>query len=318
MEQETRNMEQETRRRRQGVKTLFVSCWLLLVATSVFATVISFDSKTTQAQVDKNFEVTLFVNTEQENINAFEGKIIFPNDLLDLKEIRDGNTIVNFWVERPHKEQGIRDKEQGGIVFSGITPGGYEGEKGLLFSAVFRALREGDGVLEVKDVKALLNDGKGTPARLSLSPFKFIVSKEDPLVPGLLIPAPEDIEPPESFKPEIARDHAIFDGKWFLVFATQDKSSGVDHYEIKESRQKIFTLFQKWVPAESPYILSDQELRSFVFVKAVDKAGNERIAKINPQNPLGWYENYENWLIIILGLVIAVSVLQKIWQKKKI
>ena len=310
-------MEQETRRRRQGVKTLLVSCCLLLVATSVFATVISFDSKTTQAQVDKNFEVTLFVNTEQENINAFEGKIIFPNDLLDLKEIRDGNTIVNFWVERPHKEQGTGDKKQGEIAFSGITPGGYEGEKGLLFSAVFRALREGDGVLEVKDVKALLNDGKGTPARLSLSPFKFIVSKEDPLVPGLLIPAPEDIEPPESFKPEIARDHAIFDGKWFLVFATQDKSSGIDHYEVKESRQKIFTLFQKWVPAESPYILSDQELRSFVFVKAVDKDGNTRVVKIPPQNPLKWYERWEIWIIIVLGLVIAYAVYKATRSKRQ-
>src|SRR3989338_3332078 len=148
-------------------KILFIFSLGLILPQMVFAAQSSFDAKTTQAQVGKNFEVTLFVNTEQENINAFEGKIIFPNDLLDLKEIRDGNTIVNFWVERPHKEQGTGDKKQGEIAFSGITPGGYEGEKGLLFSAVFRALREGVGVLEVKDVKALLNDGKGTPARLS-------------------------------------------------------------------------------------------------------------------------------------------------------
>src|SRR3989338_2144277 len=317
MEQETRNMEQETRRRRQGVKTLLVSCCLLLVATSVFATVISFDSKTTQAQVDKNFEVTLFVNTEQENINAFEGKIIFPNDLLDLKEIRDGNTIVNFWVERPHKEQGTGDKKQGEIAFSGITPGGYEGEKGLLFSAVFRALREGDGVLEVKDVKALLNDGKGTPARLSLSPFKFIVSKEDPLVPGLLIPAPEDIEPPESFKPEIARDSTIFDGKWFLVFATQDKGLGIGRYEIKETRSRISGLFSKWISSESPYALRDQKLRSYIFVKAVDKAGNVRIEKILPRNPLKWYERWEIWIIIVLGLVIAYAVYKATRSKRQ-
>jgi len=314
-------MEQETRRRRQGVKTLLVSCCLLLVATSVFATVISFDSKTTQAQVDKNFEVTLFVNTEQENINAFEGKIIFPNDLLDLKEIRDGNTIVNFWVERPHKEQGTGDKKQGEIAFSGITPGGYEGEKGLLFSAVFRALREGDGVLEVKDVKALLNDGKGTPARLSLSPFKFIVSKEDPLVPGLLIPAPEDIEPPESFKPEIARDSTIFDGKWFLVFATQDKASGVDHYEILETRSGIVGTWIKrqgtWMKAESPYVLQDQNLRSWIYVKALDKTGNERIAVVKPRYPLKWYERWEIWIIIVLGLVIAYAVYKATRSKRQ-
>jgi len=310
-------MEQETRRRRQGVKTLLVSCCLLLVALPVFAAEFFFDSETKEASPGAGFQTDVLLNAENEEINAVEGKIIFPPELLELQTINDGNSIVNFWVERPHKEQGTGDKKQGEIAFSGITPGGYEGEKGLLFSAVFRALREGDGVLEVKDVKALLNDGKGTPARLSLSPFKFIVSKEDPLVPGLLIPAPEDIEPPESFKPEIARDHAIFDGKWFLVFATQDKSSGIDHYEVKESRQKIFTLFQKWVPAESPYILSDQELRSFVFVKAVDKDGNTRVVKIPPQNPLKWYERWEIWIIIVLGLVIAYAVYKATRSKRQ-
>ncbi|PIQ31119.1 MAG: hypothetical protein CO061_04550 [Candidatus Yonathbacteria bacterium CG_4_9_14_0_2_um_filter_47_74] len=30
-----------------------------------------------------------------------------------------------------------------------------------------------------------------------------------------------------------------------------------------------------------------------------------RIEKILPRNPLRWHENYENWLVIMLGLVIA-------------
>jgi len=50
-------------------------------------------------------------------------------------------------------------------------------------------------------------------------------------------------------------------------------------------------------------------------VKAIDKAGNERIVKINPQNPLGWYENYENWLIIVLGLIIAYAIKKFLWRR---
>ena len=117
----------------------------------------------------------------------------------------------------------------------------------------------------------------------------------------------KDTEPPESFVPEISRDELIANGKWFVVFVTQDKASGIDRYEIKESRQKILTFFSRWRVAESPYVLQDQELRSYVFVKAVDKNGNQRIIKIAPRNPLEWYENYENWLIIVLGLLIAYA-----------
>ena len=118
----------------------------------------------------------------------------------------------------------------------------------------------------------------------------------------------KDRESPETFRPEIARDESLFDGKWFLVFATQDKKSGIDHYEVKETRQGTLTMFSKWIPAESPYVLQDQGLRSYVFVKAVDKERNARVTKVSPQNPLGWYENYENWFIIVLGLIIVFAV----------
>ena len=118
--------------------------------------------------------------------------------------------------------------------------------------------------------------------------------------------------------PEIARDESISDDKWFIVFATQDKASGVDHYEVKESRQKILTFFSRWRAAESPHVLKDQELRSYIFVKAVDKTGNERIVKLSPQNSLRWYENYENWIIlIVIAVVFAFGAKKILWKKPK-
>jgi hypothetical protein len=119
--------------------------------------------------------------------------------------------------------------------------------------------------------------------------------------------------------PEITRDSSIFDNKWFLVFATQDKGSGIDHYEILETRsnikailinKKIFLNYFKkqWKIGESPYMLNDQKLQSYIFVKAIDKAGNERIVKLKPQNPLLWYKNLENWSIIIVVLLFIYAV----------
>jgi len=289
---------------------------LVFVAMPVFAAEISFDTKTNEIAVGQQFQASIVLNTDNEAINAFEGKIIFPHDLLDLKEIRDGNTIVNFWIEKPHKRQETRDKEQGEILFSGITPGGFQGNNGLLFSAVFEAKSEGLARFEINDARVLRNDGTGSPAALTIAPFEMTISSEAPAVTPIVTKV-KDRERPETFRPEIARDESLFDGEWFLVFATQDKASGVDHYEVQEARNKVQGIFKRWRAAESPYVLLDQELRSYIFVKAIDKAGNTRIVKLMPQNPLRWYENYENWIILILGLVIAYTVYKAARSKRQ-
>jgi len=257
----------------------------------------------------QQFQIDLLLDTENEEINAIEGKILFPEDLLELKEIRDGNSAINFWIEQPRLEK------DGIIVFSGITPGGLYGEKELLFSTILQTKAEGNGTIEIRDVRALLNDGQGTSAKTTISNFQFSISKE---VPGFefQVPGFKDTDPPEEFKPEIAQNPEIFDGKWFLVFATQDKGSGIDYYEVQEKREyeiKSFDLKMvypdpksSWVRAESPYLLRDQELKSYISVKTVDKSGNERIVTLAPQNPISWHENYLIWLIIILVTIIII------------
>jgi len=289
-------------------KQIFILLILgLILPQVIFAAEISFSSKIQEAAVGQQLQVDVTLNTDSEEINAIEGKIIFPSDLLGLKEIRDANSVVNFWIEKPKIES------SGQVAFSGIIPGGYQGPQGLLLTLIFVSKKEGQGTIELQEAKTLLNDGKGTEASLSISSYQFTISPAVSAAPS--IPPIIDKESPESFVPEIAQNPAMFNGKWFLVFATQDKGLGIDHYEVKETRQKFLDIFSKWISGESPYVLQDQELRSYIFVKAVDKAGNERIAKINPQNPLGWYENYENWIIIILGLTIAYAIKKILWRR---
>lgn len=284
---------------------------LFVAALPVFAAEIFLDAKNQPFAQGEEFLVQVYLNTEGESINAVEGKLVFPPDFLEAREILDGNSIISFWIERPRPT-----KE---IAFSGIIPGGYIENKGLIFSAVFYATKEGEGIIEIHGAKTLLNDGKGTEADVKISNLQFNIKEVELPIPKEVRPSEiKDSEPPETFRPEIAKDESLFGGKWFLVFATQDKSSGIDRYEVKESRQIIFTLFQKWVPAESPYILGDQELRSFVFVKAVDKNGNKRIIQIAPRNPFSWYENYENWIIIITVVLVVLLETKKLWRKKRI
>jgi len=297
---------------------IFAFCFVLFSVNTVNAAILNLVSQTKEIGITQQFEVNVILNTEGEQINAVEGKIVFPEDLLEVKEIRDGNSIINFWIERP-KAETLKDTNTNTnlheIFFSGITPGGYNGNQGLILSIIFLAKKGGSGLIEIQNAKTLLNDGKGTEAQLKIFNFQFSIFKESPISQTPILEI-QDTEPPEDFQPEISRDPAIFDGKWFLVFATQDKGSGIDHYEIRETKRKIeHETEANWVIAESPYLLKDQKLQSYIYVKAVDKAGNERIIIVPPRNPLKWYEKFENWVIIILLAVLVFYILRKILWK---
>ena len=287
---------------------------LVFVATPVFAAEVYFGTKTQEMKAGQLFEVGVFINTDKEEINAIEGKIIFPQDLLEIKKINDGNSIINFWIDpvRNCVSNGVEKPDE--ICFSGIIPGGYNDSRGLIFSITFLAKKESGGAIEFSGVKALRNDGQGTEAPLTISNFNFTV-RETAKSTGQMPTAKEDRDLPEDFAPQIAADPAIFEGKWFLVFSTQDKGSGIDRYDIQENR-KAKIKDKKWVIGESPYLLKDQGLKSYIYVKVIDKSGNERITMLLPQKPLLWYENHKNWLIIILGLVIVYAVIKIISKIK--
>lgn len=293
---------------------IFVFFFVLFgVFSEAMAAQLNLVSQVQGVGVDQEFRADLLLDTEGESINAVEGKISFPAELLELKTVEDGNSIVNLWIQRP-EVRAVSCSALCEFVFSGITPGGFNGKSGLIFSAIFEAKKEGVAKLEVKDARILRNDGAGSAAVLSTAPFEVAIFEEAQVeVPA--IQKIEDREQPELFVPEIARDESISGGEWFIAFVTQDKVSGIDHYEIKESRQKILTFFSRWRAAESPHVLKDQELRSYIFVKAVDKTGNERIVKLSPQNPLRWYENFENWIILIVIAAVFAYGAKRIGQK---
>jgi len=305
------------------LKILFLlSTFYFLLSGLASAAELFFDAQTQEFAINQQFQVDLLLDAENKELNAVEGKILFPVDLLELKQIKDGGSIINFWVEKPAVV--MNDS----VVFSGIIPGGFRGvfgpfykglKPGKILSLIFQTQKEGEGAIEINEAKVLLNDGKGTPAQLSIINYQFSIS-EKILVPQIPIPKIEDTEPPEPFTPEITRDPNIFEGQWFLVFASQDKNSGIAHYEILEKtpRQSLFNKFwqkEQWITAESPYLLKDQKLKSYVSVKALNKAGNERTASLPPSRPLAWYENYLVWGIIILIIIAGLILRFLLWKK---
>ncbi len=253
--------------------------------------------------------VDVFLNTQGQFINAFEGIVTFDKDAALVKEIIDGNSIVNFWIEKPKSDDGV-------IMFSGITPGGFSGNRGLLFSAVFETKKSGDTIIDLRDGVFLKNDDSGTQDLLMVAPFNFSIARAQSSSSEI-----KDTIMPEDFAPQIAKAPNIFSNKWFLAFSTQDKNSGVDYYEVKESSLDFLYFLHPWVVSDSPYVFKDQKLQGHVLVKAVDKAGNERVVSVNLPYHRGWYQNVIIWIIIIVAVAVftllACLILKyrKTWSK---
>lgn len=112
-----------------------------------------------------------------------------------------------------------------------------------------------------------------------------------------------DATPPEEIQASVSKDEQIFNGEHFLNFVCNDKTSGIDYYEIAETKP-----FQKpeWKRAKSPYLLEDQTLQSEIKIKAVDKAGNIKIILISPQEKI-WKGFILLGIIIVMIAIIVVA-----------
>lgn len=260
--------------------------------------------------VNQQFQADIIIDTGDEKVNAVEGEFDFQRGFLGIKEISDGNSIVNFWIQRPKLT--LDNK----IIFAGIIPAGYSG-KGKIFSVVFKALKKGDAPVDFGNLRILLNDGSGTPVQTSsaraLIKISNIKASEE-----ILRVKPADSEPPESFQIYLSNDKNVFDGKWFIVFATQDKNSGINRYEVSEKKQGFLNFFRglQWTGAESPYLLDDQDLSSDVYVRAFDRAENYRTEHLVSVNPLSWYENWLVWVIILIVIIAVYWRFKKFYGKR--
>jgi hypothetical protein len=119
-----------------------------------------------------------------------------------------------------------------------------------------------------------------------------------------------DFDPPEPFEIHLIRDPNLFGNRFAIVYTTQDKGSGIDHYEVRE---KFLGLFGDWKLAKSPYELTHQSLFGIIEVKAIDRVGLEQIERIVP--PRFKY----SVVGILAGIVVLLTwLLLKIFRRPKV
>ncbi len=254
------------------------------------------------------YEVLVNIDSEV-SINAISGSI-YLSPQTKVESLKINSSIINFWLEEPK----IIDNK---LVFSGIRPGGFVGKNGEIFSLTMLSEPKLNSLSWDKtNTEVLLNDGAGTK---SVVVFKNLEAKN--LVNLELNNKTEvtDLLPPESFTPLISKSEDLYDGKNFIVFSTVDKQSSIDHYEIAEG-QSWFPVRESrldWQKVTSPAELKDQNLSSFVYIKAVDKFENSKIEVIHPSNPSFPFHPYFLWSIIIIMAVGLGFLALKIFFRRR-
>ncbi len=252
-----------------------------------------------------SFSIKVRVDNQNECINAGSFVLEYPNTSIRAIDVVRGESIFTLWTEDP-----VIDHENGHVRFSGGIPGGYcgriEGDPGLtnvIAEVIFQVPGftigergpDTGAVILGEDTTILLNDGRGTPAELvkGTSVFNIVPPGQGETNFDWFREVSEDTIKPEPFSIELIRDESVWDGRWFIVFNTLDKQSGIDHFEVYETdiKNEGFVHGKRdvasiWKDARSPYLLEDQSLNSVIRVRAFDKAGNDRIAGFVPDETL--------------------------------
>jgi hypothetical protein len=117
------------------------------------------------------------LDTEGEAINAAEVKVSFPPNRMRVGGVMTGGSVFTMFPQLPRYSN-----EEGTLSVVAGIPNGFSGE-GVVARVMFRMLGVGDAPIAISDTsQALLNDGRGTAARLSVSRVNYHIQ-----------PAPSDV-----------------------------------------------------------------------------------------------------------------------------
>ncbi len=258
---------------------------LLILPSLASAASISLVPEYTNPRTGDTMTIGVWLSTDGAYVNAIEGSISIPNTFSFIG-VRQQGSVVPLWVEKPQFADGT-------IRFAALIPNGYQGNpevsgpEGNLFTIEVRAVGEGEARFTFISPQAYADDGEGTavPMRAESLTLRLLESSGAPRTSGVVT----DIEPPLAFD-LISVDGAAFNHSGrVLVFATQDKASGVLRYEVARS----YLLYMpkswlQWDEAENPYFLRGGDAHKFIFVRAIDAAGNTTMAWTYPTAYVSW------------------------------
>lgn len=270
--------------------TLFL---VALVPGTALAATIYIEPDTVEVGRSEEFRVDVKIDTEGEEVNTVAVELAFDSRKLRIIDVLDGASVIPLWVER------VVDKN-GTISLSGVIPGGYSRvihpetsrqEDGLIASLIFRPHTAGTTAIEIRSASVFANDGKATPVETSAEGASVsIVNSEN-----LKKISSDDAIPPEIIEAKVYEDPSS--GDYFLAFYGQDSQSGIAYFEVMAEDGD-------WESTQNPYYLGKKPHKD-LFVKAVDKAGNVAIVKVEAEEQSPWGAVLVAALVLLAALFLS-------------
>lgn len=315
--------------------------FLLPTVADAASLYLSPNSSTLYRGDSQRYTVRLDVDAN-ECINAVDAVITY-SDNIEPVDTSTGSSILSMWVEEPTINRANRT-----ITFAGGIPNGYcgriDGDPRLtnaLIDIIFQSpgfmVGGGGGTSTSSDqaivdftdeTTAYLNDGFGTP--IAIATYGATVTLERSAGAAVqndwIDYVNNDTNPPNPFSITLERSENAFSNDYFITFNTSDKQSGVSYYEVMEELLQDTNFFgwgredAPWRETRSPYVLKDQSLNSTIFVRAVDKAGNEYMAVLVPDEALrstSFNSIFAYILLIVSALVVSIGVGLGYWYRRR-
>lgn len=269
-----------------------------------------------------------------ECVNVVDGVISY-SDNIEVADLFIGSSIFSMWVEEPQI-----NRESKTISFAGGIPNGYcgrvEGDPRLtnvLLDIIVQSPgvsigMSGSGsssgtttdqatIAFTPETSVYLNDGLGSDAPLNTydATVALMRTAGSESQNDWLDNVAADTQDPQPFTIRLEQTDNAFSGEYFVTFQSTDKQSGLSHYEVMEESNQSDSLFTwgradaPWVETRSPYVLKDQTLNSTIYVKAIDKAGNEYVATLVPDEHLRTGLPVIPYVLMAIlgGLVVVLS-----------
>lgn len=271
---------------------------------SASVTYITSDSDATAVKDTVSVEVR--IDTQDQSINVVEGDIAIESnrDLIEIREISVSGSNMTFWSRKPSLSE---DRKT--ISFVGGVPGGFNQPDGLLFKIFFTAKNPGTVSFTPQNVKAYVNDGKGTLASNQLKALTTIISpagKNHQTKDEWTRVVSSDNMPPEFLAATVGKDPDTMGDHPFLMIQGTDYQSGIDHYEVKEGDFDF-------VRSGNVYVLQDPTQSVSITIQAYDKAGNVRTLIIEPS----FAKRYGKEIVFITLPLLVVLIGVGVWFIKR-
>ena len=139
--------------------------------------------------VGSTFDVSIFVNTNENNINAVKVDLKFDQRKLQIASPTAGRSFIAVWISQP-----TFSNIAGTATFQGGVPSpGINTSSGLVSTITFRGINPGEAVVSILDSsRVLLDDGKGTNILSSVGRGVYTIAIPPPEGPKVFSPTHPD------------------------------------------------------------------------------------------------------------------------------